>query len=134
VPGRLSSATRGRSQVSFGRTAFRPGRKGRFTPFIPYFWGIWSFGRNKPAAKSLLTHLSQPTAIPPSEGFDIPSFELTTLETCAEAEPPKGTSSICHHDAFESYRVVLLYAVEIDRVHRRRLTGAKWIEWAAGPP
>ena len=39
------------------------GPKGRFTPCIPYFWGIWSFGKNKSAAKSLLMHLSQPAAI-----------------------------------------------------------------------
>src|SRR5215216_3885367 len=31
------------------------GPKGRFAPFIPYFWGLWNFSKNKPAAKSLLT-------------------------------------------------------------------------------
>jgi len=72
------------------------GPKGRFTPSIPYFWGIWSFGKNKSTAKSLLTHLSQPGAIEKmvaaSEGFDIPAFaKLTTLKTWAEAGPPKGT-------------------------------------------
>ena len=37
------------------------GPKGRFAPFLPYFWGVWNFGKNKPAAKSLLIrHLSQP--------------------------------------------------------------------------
>ena len=30
------------------------GPKGRYAPFLPYFWGIWNFGKNKPAAKSLL--------------------------------------------------------------------------------
>ncbi len=30
------------------------GPKGRFAPFLPYFWGIWNFSKNKPAAKSLL--------------------------------------------------------------------------------
>src|SRR5919206_4122903 len=34
------------------------GPKGRFAPFLPYFWGIWNFGKNKSAAKSLLAHLS----------------------------------------------------------------------------
>jgi ABC-type glycerol-3-phosphate transport system substrate-binding protein len=72
------------------------GPKGRFTPTIPYFWGIWSFGKNKSAAKNLLTHLSQPDAVEKmvaaSEGFDIPAFaKLTTLKTWAEAAPPKGT-------------------------------------------
>ena len=39
---------------------FPAGPKGRFAPFLPYFWGIWNFGKNKSAAKSLLVHLSQP--------------------------------------------------------------------------
>ena len=43
-----------------GPTACPPGPKGRFAPFLPYFWGIWNFGKNKSAAKSLLLHLSQP--------------------------------------------------------------------------
>ena len=30
------------------------GPKGRYAPFLPYFWGIWNFGKNKSAAKSLL--------------------------------------------------------------------------------
>jgi hypothetical protein len=72
------------------------GPKGRFAPFLPYFWGIWSFGKNKPAAKSLLAHLSQPHAIEKlvaaSFGFDLPSFaNLTTLKVWAEEGPPKGT-------------------------------------------
>ena len=36
------------------------GPDGRYAPFLPYFWGIWNFGKNKTAAKSLLLHLSQP--------------------------------------------------------------------------
>jgi ABC-type glycerol-3-phosphate transport system substrate-binding protein len=72
------------------------GPKGRFAPFIPYFWGIWSFGKNKEAAKSLLVHLSQPSAVEKlvaaSGGYDLPSFaNLTTLKTWAEEAPPKGT-------------------------------------------
>ena len=72
------------------------GPQGRFAPFLPYFWGIWNFGRNKPAAKNLLVHLSQPAAIEKmvavSQGYDLPSFaNLTTLKTWAEEGPPKGT-------------------------------------------
>lgn len=72
------------------------GPKGRYTPCIPYFWGIWSFGKNKSAAKSLLLHLSQPAAIEKmvtaSQGFDIPAFEkLTELKVWAEEAPPNGT-------------------------------------------
>ena len=72
------------------------GPKGRFAPYLPYLWGIWSFSRNKPAAKSLLRALSTPDAIARmvevSAGYDLPAYEkLTTLKTWAEAEPPKGT-------------------------------------------
>jgi len=72
------------------------GPKGRFAPFLPYLWGIWSFSKNKPAAKSLLRALSTPAAIASmveiSGGYDLPAYEkLTTLKTWAEAEPPKGT-------------------------------------------
>ena len=75
------------------------GPKGRFAPFVPFFWGIWAFSKNKAAARSLLAHLSQPKAIErmvaASEGYDLPSFaNLTTLKTWAEEGPPKGT---LHH-------------------------------------
>ena len=33
---------------------FPAGPKGRFAPFLPYFWGIWNFSKNQSAAKSLL--------------------------------------------------------------------------------
>ena len=72
------------------------GPKGRFAPFLPFFWGIWAFSKNRPAAKSLLAYLSQLKAIEKmvavSGGYDLPSFaNLTTLTTWAEEEPPKGT-------------------------------------------
>jgi len=72
------------------------GPKGRFAPFLPFFWGIWNFSKNKPAAKSLLVHLSQPAVIEKlvsaSSGYDLPSFaNLTTLKTWAEEGPPQGT-------------------------------------------
>ena len=72
------------------------GPKGRYAPFLPYFYGIWSFSKNQSAAKSLLVHLSQPKAIEKmveaSAGYDLPAFEkLTTLKVWAEEGPPKGT-------------------------------------------
>jgi ABC-type glycerol-3-phosphate transport system substrate-binding protein len=72
------------------------GPAGRHAPFLPYFWGIWSFSKNKPAAKSLLTHLSQASSaqkmVEASKGYDIPSFEkLTTFKVWSEVGPPKGT-------------------------------------------
>ena len=75
---------------------FPVGPKGRFAPFLPYFWATWSFSKNKSAAKSLLTRLSQPDAVEKfvaaSGGYDLPAFsKLTTLKTWAEEGPPKGT-------------------------------------------
>lgn len=72
------------------------GPAGRFAPFLPYFWGIWSFAKNKPAAKSLLTFLSQRSSaekmVAASQGYDLPSFaNLTDFKTWAEEGPPKGT-------------------------------------------
>jgi len=75
---------------------FPKGPKGRFAPFLPYFWNIWAFSKNKEAAKSLLVHLSQPAAIEKmvqaSGGYDLPAFEnLTKLKVWAEEGPPQGT-------------------------------------------
>ena len=72
------------------------GPKGRFAPYLPYFWAVWNFSKNKEAAKSLLVHLSKPSSIEKlvaaSGGYDLPAYEkLTTFKTWAEAGPPKGT-------------------------------------------
>jgi ABC-type glycerol-3-phosphate transport system substrate-binding protein len=75
---------------------FAAGPKGRYAPFVPYFWGVWNFSKNQSAGKSLITHLSQPATIEKlviaSGGYDLPSFaNLTTLKVWAEEAPPKGT-------------------------------------------
>ena len=67
---------------------FPAGPKGRFAPYLPFFWNIWAFSKNKEAAKSLLVHLSQPAAIEKmvvaSGGYDLPAYEkLTTIEGLA---------------------------------------------------
>jgi ABC-type glycerol-3-phosphate transport system substrate-binding protein len=72
------------------------GPKGRYAPFLPYFWGIWNFGKNKQAAKDLLMRLSQPDAVEKmvvaSGGYDLPCYaNLTTLKVWQEEGPPKGT-------------------------------------------
>lgn len=72
------------------------GPKGRFSPFLPFFWSVWSFSKNKAAAKSLLVHLSQPeqaeAMVNASGGYDLPSFaNMSKFKTWAEAGPPKGT-------------------------------------------
>ncbi|CCD88604.1 ABC transporter substrate-binding protein, periplasmic component [Bradyrhizobium sp. ORS 285] len=75
---------------------FPVGPKGRYAPFLPYFWSIWSFSKNKEAAKSLIVHLSKPASIEKmvaaSGGYDLPAYEkLTTLKIWQEQGPPKGT-------------------------------------------
>jgi ABC-type glycerol-3-phosphate transport system substrate-binding protein len=75
---------------------FPAGPKGRFAPFLPYFWGTWNFGKNKSAAKSLLVHLSSRASaekmVAASGGYDLPSFaSFTNFSTWAEIGPPKGT-------------------------------------------
>src|SRR2546421_4103657 len=75
---------------------FPAGPKGRFAPFLPYFWGVWNFSKNIPAAKSLLVHLSSQNSaermVAASGGYDLPSFaNFSTFKTWAEEGPPKGT-------------------------------------------
>ena len=75
---------------------FAGGPKGRFAPFVPFFWGTWNFSKNQSAAKSLIAHLSQASSaekmVIASGGYDLPSFaNLTTFKTWAEEGPPKGT-------------------------------------------
>jgi putative ABC transport system substrate-binding protein len=72
------------------------GLKGRYQPARAAFWGIWKFSNNKPAAKSLLRHLSQRSAVEQlvaaGGGYDIPSFSgLQNFKIWAEEGPPKGT-------------------------------------------
>src|SRR5262245_9015290 len=72
------------------------GPKGRFEPAGPFYWGIWKFSKNKAAARSLLTYLSQRSSVEQlvtaSGGFDIPWFAgLRDFKIWAEVGPPKGT-------------------------------------------
>ena len=75
---------------------FPVGPKGRFAPASMYFIGMWNFGKNKTAGKSLIRHLSTRSAVEKmtiaSGGYDLPAFEkLTTFKVWAEEGPPKGT-------------------------------------------
>jgi ABC-type glycerol-3-phosphate transport system substrate-binding protein len=72
------------------------GPKGRFAPGQPFYWGIWGFSPNKPAAKSLLAHLSAKPSIEKlvaaSNGYDIPCYaDCLDFKTWLDVEPPKGT-------------------------------------------
>ncbi len=70
------------------------GPEGRFTPYLPYFWGIWSFSRAKPAAKALLEFLSERTSAEKqtttSSGYDIPPFlSMSDFAVWANEGPPQ---------------------------------------------
>jgi len=72
------------------------GPNGRFGPYLPYYWAIWSFSPNKSAAKSLLAHLSTREAaeqlVAASQGYDIPGYlSFNDFKTWNEEGPPKGT-------------------------------------------
>jgi ABC-type glycerol-3-phosphate transport system substrate-binding protein len=72
------------------------GPKGRFDAAVPFFWGIWKFSQNKPAAKSLLAYLAQRSSVEQtvaaSKGYDIPPFaNLRDFKTWEDEAPPKGT-------------------------------------------
>jgi len=74
------------------------GPKGRFAPFLPYFWGVWNFSKNKSAAKSLITYLSSRESVgalvAASHGYDLPAYaKLQDFKTWDEEGPPKGTLS-----------------------------------------
>ncbi len=72
------------------------GPEGRFAPYLPYFWGIWNFGRNKGAAKNLLEWLSQREQAErmcnASNGYDIPPFpSMSDFKVWETEGPPVGT-------------------------------------------
>ncbi|MBB5688354.1 extracellular solute-binding protein [Roseomonas alkaliterrae] len=72
------------------------GPEGRFVPYLPYFWGIWSFSRMKPAAKALLEFMSERTSAEKqtttSNGYDIPPFlSMSDFAVWANEGPPTGT-------------------------------------------
>jgi ABC-type glycerol-3-phosphate transport system substrate-binding protein len=73
------------------------GPAGRFAPHLPYFYGLWSFSKNKGAAKALIEHLSEVDQVrkmvEASSGYDIPPFAsmFDKIETWRTVEPPRGT-------------------------------------------
>ncbi len=97
-PSAWAVAVRDNPKVGEQCWTFAPpkGPKGRYTPGLPYFLGIWSFSPNQAAAKSLITHLSTRDAVhqlvEASHGYDLPAFEkLLDFDTWAKVGPPVGT-------------------------------------------
>jgi len=72
------------------------GPNGRFVGQLPQFYGLWSFSRNKSAAKELLLYLSQKPAVAKlveaSFGYDLPAFKsMYDFDTWKTVGPPLGT-------------------------------------------
>jgi ABC-type glycerol-3-phosphate transport system substrate-binding protein len=77
---------------------FPKGPAGRFNPMLPRLYGVWSFSRNKQAAKSLLLHLTSRQAaerqVASSQGYDLPPYTgFYDFKTWNENGPPPGTLS-----------------------------------------
>jgi len=97
-PSAWAVAKRDAPEVAADCWTFSPpaGPKGRFTPYLPYFWGIWSFSKNKAAAKDLIEYLLQRPLVEARcsvvEGYDIPPFiSMLDFKVWAQAGPPPGT-------------------------------------------
>ena len=72
------------------------GPNGRYIPYVYMFYGIWTFSKNKTAAKELLAYLMQRKQIEERdmvcEGFNLPpQVSMSDFKIWAEVEPPKGT-------------------------------------------
>jgi ABC-type glycerol-3-phosphate transport system substrate-binding protein len=72
------------------------GPAGRFTPYLPFFWGVWSFSKNKAAAKELIAFLMQRDNVQARcdvvAGYDVPPFaSMLDFKVWEEVEPPQGT-------------------------------------------
>lgn len=72
------------------------GPKGRFVPIRPYFFGLWSFAQNKPAARDLLRYLGareqMETLTTAVDGYDIPPYlSMSDFKVWEDVGPPKGT-------------------------------------------
>jgi ABC-type glycerol-3-phosphate transport system substrate-binding protein len=72
------------------------GPKGRYIPFLAFFWGVWKFSNNKTAGKELIEYLMQREQVEARcnkvDGYDIPPFpSMLNFDIWSQVEPPKGT-------------------------------------------
>ena len=98
------------------------GPKGRFAPFVPFFWGIWNFSKNQSAAKSLIVRLSQPDAVEKmvvaSGGYDLPSFaNFTDLQGMGGGGAAPGTLS--HYPNPYDHQVLSIAGAPAPHKYRR---------------
>ncbi|MCW3474251.1 ABC transporter substrate-binding protein [Limobrevibacterium gyesilva] len=97
-PSAWAVAKRDALQVASDCWTFPPptGPKGRFVPYLPYFWGMWKFSQNKTAGKELIEFLMQRDNVEARctvvEGYDLPPFDgMLDFKVWEEVQPPKGT-------------------------------------------
>lgn len=72
------------------------GPKGRFMPINIFSFGVWSFGKNKTAAKELIEFLMQRENVEARDnvtlGYDLPPFaSMNDFKVWEDTGPPKGT-------------------------------------------
>lgn len=72
------------------------GPAGRFTAYLPFFWGVWKFSPNKSAAKELITFLMQRENVEERcnavVGYDVPPFDsMHNFKIWETTAPPVGT-------------------------------------------
>jgi len=72
------------------------GPAGRFAPHLPWFYGLWSFSKNKAAGKDFLLYISEKEQarklVASSDGYDLPSFKsFYDFDTWQKVAPPLGT-------------------------------------------
>jgi ABC-type glycerol-3-phosphate transport system substrate-binding protein len=97
-PSAWAVAKKDNPQVADNAWTFPPpaGPQGRFVPYLPYFWGVWSFARNKTAGKELIEWLMQreqaEEMVTAVSGYDLPPFEtMSDFPVWQTAGPPVGT-------------------------------------------
>jgi ABC-type glycerol-3-phosphate transport system substrate-binding protein len=71
------------------------GPKGRFIPYLGWWWGVWKFSKEKTAAKEMIEYLMQRDVVqarePATEGYDLPpQNSMMDFKVWSEVEPPKG--------------------------------------------
>jgi ABC-type glycerol-3-phosphate transport system substrate-binding protein len=71
------------------------GPAGRFESYVTNFWGIWSFAKNKSAAKAFITYIMQRERVQErcnaTVGYDIPPFaSMVDFPIWGQVEPPLG--------------------------------------------
>ena len=72
------------------------GPKGRYVPWLSFFWGVWEFSPNKSAAMDLIEYLMQREQVQARDnvvdGYDLPPFQsMLDFDIWEKVEPPPGT-------------------------------------------